>query len=66
MGRSLQGFEREPARFTGNGLVLLHHVGGEELDHRRIDVEVGQVYGRDADCLEEERGQLDLFDIYRP
>jgi len=48
------------------GLVLLHHVGGEELDHRRIDVEVGQIDGRDAVLLGEERGQLGLFDISVP
>ena len=51
-----------PGAAQRNDLILLGGVGGNELDDRRVDLELREVDGGDAVLLAEERGDLLVLD----
>ncbi len=54
--------ERGTGPVDRDRLVFLHYLHRDQLDHRRIDVEIGKVYGGDAVLLGKERRQFRLAD----
>ena len=61
-GSAIATISELPARLTGTTLWRSGHVLGDQRDHLGLDVELGQVDGRDAVLPRQELGEVLLLD----